>query len=417
MAQCAARMNSAAASGALGPRCFRAINHDSRVPPLRQRNVVRLGVAASTEPKAEQEAILPQSGALRRLVALARGLRNSLKAFIRLFGRRKEQREVMTILVTGASAGIGLELAKLLRDGPHRLALTARAASLDRFGEEGFVEGERLLLLPLDVTAEDQRRAAVNTIEARWGGVDVLVNNAGISYRAVAEHVTEAERLAQLDANFLGPMELIRLVLPHMRSQRYGRIINVSSVGGMTAMPTMSIYSASKFALEGASESLWYEMRPFGVHVSLVRPGFINSDGFRKVRFTEQGQRALDDPSDPYHAHYVNMDELISGLMTLTFYTPRDVAETILDVIESKNPPLWVAGTLDARLFDILRRIIPSGLYHRLLYAGLPRIWRWGQSGSHALSSLPPKAQGRRAKAPSRERTDLHPAGTERHGE
>ena len=335
---------------------------------------------------------MPQHGALRRLVALLRGLRNGGKAFVRLLGRKKERREVATIFVTGASVGIGLELAKLLRDGRHRLVLTARESSLERFSEEGLVPGERVLLLPLDVTSDEQRRAAIRTVEDRWGGIDVLVNNAGISYRAVAEHVTEAERLAQLDANFLGPMELIRLALPHMREQRYGRIINVSSVGGMTAMPTMSIYSASKFALEGASESLWYEMRPFGVHVSLVRPGFINSDGFRKVRFTEQGQRALVDPNDPYHAHYVNMDELIAGLMTLTFYTPRDVAETILDVIEHKNPPLWVAGTLDAQLFDFLRRIIPSGLYHRLLYAGLPRIWRWGQRGDLAPSTpLPPK--------------------------
>jgi NAD(P)-dependent dehydrogenase (short-subunit alcohol dehydrogenase family) len=346
-------------------------------------------VAASTEPKAE--VILPQSGAFRRLVALARGVRNGLKAFIRLFGRRKERREVMTILVTGASVGIGLELAKLLREGRHRIALTARDSSLARFAEEGLVAGDRLLLLPLDVTVDEQRRAAIRAVEQRWGGVDVLVNNAGISYRAVAEHVTEAERLAQLDANFLGPMELIRLVLPHMRTQRYGRIINISSVSGVAAMPTMSIYSASKFALEGASESLWYEMRPFGVRVSLVRPGFINSDGFRKVHFTDQAQRSVADESDPYHAHYVNMDELIAGLMTLTFYTPRDVAETILDVIEQKNPPLWVPGTLDAQLFDYLRRIIPSGLYHRLLYAFLPRIWRWGQSGSLALSSLPPK--------------------------
>ena len=350
-----------------------------------------MGVADSSEPPAEQEVILPHRGALRRLVAVARGVRNTLKAFVRLLGRRKEQREVMTILVTGASVGIGLELAKLLRESPHRVALTARSSSLARFEEEGLIPGERLLLLPLDVTSDAQRRAVVRAIEERWGGVDLLVNNAGISYRAVAEHVTQAERLAQLDANFLGPMELIRLVLPHMRAQRYGRIINVSSVSGMTAMPTMSIYSASKFALEGASESLWYEMRPFGVRVSLVRPGFINSDGFRKVLFTAQAQRALSDPSDPYHAHYVNMHELIEGLMTLTFYTPRDVAETILEVIEQKNPPLWVAGTFDAQLFDFLRRIIPSGLYHRLLYATLPRIWRWGQNGNMALSSLPPK--------------------------
>ena len=354
----------------------------------------------SQRPAQGDEAILPQSGALRRLVAVLRGLRNGAKAFVRLLGRRKERREVTTILVTGASAGIGLELAKLLYDSPHRLVLTARRSSLARFAQEGILAGERVMLLPLDVTSDEERRAVVSAVERRWGGIDVLVNNAGISYRAVAEHITEAERLAQLDSNFLGPMELIKLALPHMRTQRYGRIINVSSVGGMTAMPTMSIYSASKFALEGASESLWYEMRPFNVRVSIVRPGFINSDGFRKVRFTEQGQKALTDPADPYHAHYANMDELIEGLMTLTFYTPQDVAETIQDVIEQKNPPLWVAGTLDAYLFNTLRRLLPSGLYHRLLYAGLPRIWRWGQpSGSTnngPLSSMPPARDRKR---------------------
>jgi len=309
---------------------------------------------------------------------------------IRLLGRRKERREVLTILVTGASVGIGLELSRLLLLGPHRLVLTARASSLARFAREGILPGERVLILPLDVTIDEERRAAVHAVEARWGGIDVIVNNAGVSYRAVAEHVTEQERIAQLDANFLGPMELTRLVLPYMRTQRYGRIINVSSVGGMTAMPTMSIYSASKFALEGASEALWYEMRPFGVRVSLVRPGFIHSDGFQKTRFTRQGQRALDDPADPYHAHYANMNELIEGLMTLTFYTARDVAETVLETIEHKNPPLWVAGTLDAHLFDLLRRFLPHGLYHRLLYAGLPRIWRWGQD-PQKLSVAPAK--------------------------
>ena len=352
--------------------------------------MVRFGVLAPRDPEPPTEAILPHSSALRRLVALLRGMRNSAKAVVRLLGRRKERREVTTILITGASAGIGLELAKLLRSEPHRLVLTARASSLARFAEEGIFPGERTLLLPLDVTNDAERRAAILAIEQRWGGVDVLVNNAGLSYRAVAEHVTGEERLAQLDANFLGPMELTRLVLPHMRTQRYGRVINVSSVGGMTAMPTMSIYSASKFALEGASESLWYEMRPFNVRVSLVRPGFINSDGFRKTRFTAEGQRAIADVNDPYHAHYTNMDELIEGLMTLTFYTPRDVAETILEVIEQKNPPLWVSGTLDAYLFSLLRRVLPSGLYHRLLYAGLPRIWRWGQAGNLALNSFPP---------------------------
>jgi hypothetical protein len=321
-------------------------------------------------------------------VAFARGVRNGLKAFakayLRLARGRRHKSGPYTILVTGASTGIGFELARLLSQSPHRVVLTARAVSLQRLREAGFADSDRMLLLPLDVTSDVDRQEVVRTVERTWGGVDVLVNNAGISYRAVSEHVSEAERQAQMNANFFGPMELIRLVLPHMRAQRFGRIINVSSVGGMTAMPTMSIYSASKFALEGASESLWYEMRPFGIRVSLVRPGFINSDGFTKVRLSEQGKIALGDPNDPYHAHYANMGELIEGLMTLTFHTARDVAETIVDTIEQRNPPLWISGTWDASLFALLRRFLPSGLYHRLLYAGLPRIWEWGpRDGTH----------------------------------
>ena len=327
------------------------------------------------------------------------GIRNAIKAAVRLLGRRRHQPGPYTIFITGASVGVGLSLARLLLKTDHRLVLTARSSSLKRFEEQGIREGPRVMLLPLDVRDADQREAAVLAVGERWGGVDVLVNNAGISYRSVVEHVTREESIEQLDANFFGPMALTRLVLPYMRSQRFGRIINVSSVGGMTAMPTMSMYSASKFALEGASESLWYEARPWGIRVSLVRPGFINSDAFQKVRFTKKGELSLSDTSDPYHAHYTNMNELIEGLMTLTFHTPEDVAETILDTIERRSPPLWVAGTWDAYLFNTLRRWLPKTLYGRLLYAALPRIWEWGpgvRRPSHrpARGSRPPSASG-----------------------
>jgi len=345
-------------------------------------DVLRSGVPEAPEPQERDSksvhSILPANRLLRRLVAILAGLRNASKALLRLLGRQRYQPGPYTILVTGASVGIGLEVAKLLSATEHRLALTARASSLSRFAAQGLVEGPRLMLLPLDITNDEQRNAAITAVEQRWGGVDVLVNNAGVSYRSVAEHVTEADSVAQLNANFFGPMALIRRVLPRMRAQRHGRIINVSSVGGMTAMPTMSVYSASKFALEGASEALWYEMRPWGISVSLVRPGFINSDGFRKVRFTSEGERARKDQRSPYHAHYRNMEELIGALMLLTFHTPRDVAETIVETIEQKQPGLWIAGTWDAYAFDLLRRLLPSALYNRLLYAGLPRVWEWG---------------------------------------
>lgn len=313
-----------------------------------------------------------------RFGALAGGLRNamgSLGAFLR---RPPRKAGPYVIVITGASVGIGLALARRLLETEHRLVLTARAASLQRFEAAGILPSERVALMPLDVTSADERRALVDAVVTRFGSIDVLVNNAGISYRSVVEHVTERERLAQMNVNFRSPMALTALCLPHMRAQRFGRIVNVSSVGGMSAMPTMAVYSASKFALEGASEALYYEVRPWGITVTLVEPGFINSDGFEKVRFTEQGDVARVDSSDPYHHHYRNMQQLVGKLMTLTWQRPEHVAATIHRTLERRSPPLRVAGTPDARMFHLARRMLPQRVYHALLYAGLPRIWEWG---------------------------------------
>jgi short-subunit dehydrogenase len=263
-----------------------------------------------------------------------------------------------------------------VKEGMHSLVLTGRASSLPRL--DALKDQPRVTVLPLDVTSAAEREAVHAAVEAQLGGIDVLINNAGISFRSVVEHATDAERLAQLDVNYLAPMALTRLFLPGMRAQQFGKIVNISSVGGMTAMPTMASYSASKFALEGASEALWYELKPWGIHVTLVQPGFVHSDGFLKVVLSEQGARSLADPGDPYHRHYFNMAALIEALMSLTFYEPSDVAETICDVIRANNPPLRVPGTLDARVFDLLRRALPRRLYNRLLYAALPRVWEWG---------------------------------------
>ena len=153
------------------------------------------------------------------------------------------------VLVTGASSGIGLALVKRLRAGDYRVVATAPDRSVDKLASEGIADDECCMVRPLDVTEASQREEVVGEVDNKWGGVDILINNAGISYRAVIEHSSEAEDLLQFRTNFFGPMALIRLVLPHMREQRWGRIINISSVGGMMAMATMGAYSASKFAL------------------------------------------------------------------------------------------------------------------------------------------------------------------------
>ena len=316
---------------------------------------------------------------MSRLSAILGGLRNAWRSLGATWQWTPPLVGPQTVLITGASIGVGLELARmLLAETEHRLILSARADSMDRFAVEGILEGPRVRLRTFDVTNPDARRAIIQEAEADWGGVDILVNNAGITYRAVVEHVTHDEYLHQMDVNFRAPMALTRLVLPSMRAKRRGRILNVSSVGGETAMPTMAVYSASKFALEGASESLWYECRPWGIRVTLIAPGFINSDGFRKVRFSKQAQAAIDDPDAPYHRHYVNMERLVEGLMTLTFATSTTVARTLFRTMHRRSPPLRVAGTPDAWLFAMARRLLPRRLYHLALYAGLPRVWSWG---------------------------------------
>lgn len=282
------------------------------------------------------------------------------------------------VLVTGASTGLGLVLARKLLRERYRLVLTARESSLKRFAAEGIFESENVILRRLDVTVAAEREAVVAEVNERWGGVDVLVNNAGVAFRAVTEHFREAEAREQLAVNFHGPMELIRLVLPKMRERRRGRIINVSSVGGMMAMPTMALYSASKFALEGATESLWYEVRPWGIHVSLVQPGFIQSASFLNTKFTELSRRASQDPAAAYHEEYAEMDGLIGRLMTRTGARPERVVAAILRAMQAPRPPLRVPATWDAHVFAWVRRLLPRQVYHWVLYRSLPHVRTWG---------------------------------------
>ena len=131
-------------------------------------------------------------------------------------------------MITGASTGIGLAIARALCTTRYRVILTARESSLPRFAAHAVGESANVRIRPLDVTKSEEREAILDEAERYWNGIDVLINNAGVSYRAVVEHVVEEERLAQMNVNFRSPMEMIRLGLPGMRHKRPGRIITVS---------------------------------------------------------------------------------------------------------------------------------------------------------------------------------------------
>ena len=264
------------------------------------------------------------------------------------------------MLVTGASTGLGLALARRLVETEHRLVLTSRKESLARFAQAGITENERIRIRALDVTVLEQRLGLVEEIERELGGVDVLINNAGAMYRAVLEHLSDIEQFVQLDVNYLAPMDLVRLVLPHMRAQRFGKILNVSSVGGMMAMPTMAAYSASKWALEGATEALYYEVKPWNIHVSLVQPGFVRSDSFQKVRFTDQSSRSRDDVHEAYHAHYEEMGPFIARMMKLARATPDHVAKKIVKAATAERPKARYPVGRGAGTIVGARRVLPD---------------------------------------------------------
>ncbi|MBL7544559.1 MAG: SDR family oxidoreductase [Bdellovibrionaceae bacterium] len=286
------------------------------------------------------------------------------------------------ILITGCSSGIGLELAKLFYKLPqYRTVITARANSIAKL-REIFLPADHIRIWDLDVTEKGSRSTIANRITDEWGGVDILINNAGISYRSVIEHMTHEDEQLQMATNYLGPMALIRAVLPSMRGKGRGKIINISSVSGMLAMPTMSSYSASKAALEGASEALWYEMRPFGIDVSLIQPGFIHSESFKNVRYTEKARHS-ENGRDDYSAFYQNMKPFVSKVMGLSRATPESVASLVLHVIQTERPPLWVPASLDAEFFYYLRRLMPRRLLHPLLFKFLPGVKSWGVGFTH----------------------------------
>lgn len=297
--------------------------------------------------------------------------------YIYWFKRHVPQSYKPVILITGCASGVGLALAHLFhKQTQYRVVVTARSRSLGKL-HNLFVQNERFLIRELDITDEDSRRHLVTEIMLLWGCVDIVVNNAGISFRSVVEHMSEEDERLQMNTNYHGPMELIKLVLPSMRSKGRGKIINVSSVSGMLAMPTMASYSASKYALEGATEALWYEMRPFGVDVSLIQPGFLHSNSFKNVYYSEKAK--YEERHDgPYSEYYKSMTPFVEKLMGLSQTPPEKVAQLVLDVVLTVRPPLWIPATFDAEFFYYLRRLFPRRLLHPFLFRCLPSIKTWG---------------------------------------
>lgn len=286
--------------------------------------------------------------------------------------------EQPVVLVTGCSSGLGLELARQLSQRADlRVVITARPSSLHQLEQE-FAPTDRILIRQLDITDDDNIYQLVNEVACLWGRIDCVINNAGVCFRAVVEHMDVDSELVQLKTNYLGPMSLIRAVLPILREQGCGQIINISSVSGMLAMPTMASYSASKHALEGATEALWYETRPFGISVSLVELGFLRSQSYKNVVLSRKAQISAQ-LAGPHSEYYRSMGPFIERLMNLSPSTPERVAGRVLKLIGMKSPPLRVTATVDVVVFSLMKRFLPAFMLNRILYWMLPGSIRWGR--------------------------------------
>ena len=176
-----------------------------------------------------------------------------------------------TWFITGASSGFGNAFARHALDRGYNVVATAR--SVQKLTALEAIAPDRVLVQKLDVTVPEEAEQAIAAAVGRFGRIDVLINNAGYGIVGAVEETPDAELRAQMDTNFFGAVSVIKAALPHLRQQRSGAIVNISSIGGQLSFSGFSAYSASKFALEGLSEALAQEVAPFGIKVLIVEPG------------------------------------------------------------------------------------------------------------------------------------------------
>lgn len=235
-------------------------------------------------------------------------------------------------IITGCSTGFGRELAKLTLKKGYKVGVTARNTDDIKDIVEGYPE--TALAVKLDVTKPEEIKAAVEQVNQKFGQIDVLVNNAGIGYFGAVEESEDSEVRHMFEINYFGLVNMTNAVLPTMRAQRSGHIINISSIGGLVGFPALGHYNATKFAVDGLSEALSKEVEPLGIKVTSVCPS-----GFR----TDWAGRSANDSGNTI-ADYAKTAEVnknnIRGYSGNQPGDPALAAEAMVKVVESSNPPL-----------------------------------------------------------------------------
>ncbi|WP_422736204.1 SDR family NAD(P)-dependent oxidoreductase [Micromonospora sp. WMMD729] len=243
-----------------------------------------------------------------------------------------------TWFITGASRGLGRAFADAALERGDRVVAASRTVSADDFAER---HADRLLTLKLDVTDRTAVLAAVDAAVAQVGRLDIVVNNAGTLSMGMVEEFTEAEARAQFEVNLFGALWVSQAVLPHLRAQRSGHIVQVSSIAALGGFPSSGLYSASKFALEGMSEALAREAAAFGVRLSIVQPGGYWTDLYTSISATT--------PLEVYAPLRAELErQWADGSIDSE---PRLAAEALLRLVDSDDPPLRLL--LGSMVYDL----------------------------------------------------------------
>jgi NAD(P)-dependent dehydrogenase (short-subunit alcohol dehydrogenase family) len=273
------------------------------------------------------------------------------------------------VLVTGCSSGIGAATAARLADAGWTVYATARRP--ETLAE---LEAKGCRTLALDVTDEASRKAAVDAVVETEGAVGVLVNNAGYSQSGAVESVADERVRAQFETNVFAPLALCRLVLPGMREQGWGKVVNVSSMGGRLTFPGGGLYHASKYALEALSDVMRFEVKSFGVDVILIEPGLIRTE-FGAVAEREIGDARAD------HGPYADFNRAVGkatvgayekGLLARLGGPPEAVAETIERALEAKRPKARYTVTASARALLAINALLPDKGWDAMMRSSFP---------------------------------------------
>lgn len=263
------------------------------------------------------------------------------------------------VLITGTSTGVGFESAILFAKNNFKVYATMR--NLDKatkLKEQIETDNLDIHLLPLDVTKTDTIKVAVDTIIKNDGKIDILYNNAGAGFAKTTEQATEAEIKWVTDVNYLGVVYCTQAVLPHMRKQKSGQIISITSVGGLVGQPFNELYCGAKFAVEGFMEGLaTYVSDPFNIKITCLEPGGISTEFMTSAigKTVTDGQLATGEYA-PIFEQYMSGIEKRSKLSEVSLYqTGLEVAQVALEVAQNENPPLRLRTSTWAEDFTNLK--------------------------------------------------------------